>query len=75
MFRSSKDIWFSSKEKVNSNQFGKYRCDLCGQGPWSTELDVEIHRKNEHQFELLTDLKNHNISMCSVSYKLHFIYV
>lgn len=68
MFRSPKDISFKIKEKVNNNTNSVYCCDLCGDGPWPSETEVEIHRKNEHKEELLKALKDENVSMCSVSY-------
>ncbi|KAJ8706732.1 hypothetical protein PYW07_012810 [Mythimna separata] len=67
MFRSPKDVSFERKDIViKNNTTDGYHCDLCGEGPWSTELDVDIHRKNEHIFDLLRALKNEDIPMCSI---------
>ena len=74
MFRSSKDRLFKKKETVLCKVDNSFSCDLCGQGPWDAELDLEIHRKTEHKWDLLKLLKDENIPMCSVSYLLHFTF-
>ncbi|KAJ8704800.1 hypothetical protein PYW08_012120 [Mythimna loreyi] len=66
MFRSPKDISFEDKETAKNDATPGYRCDLCGEGPWSTELDVDIHRKNVHITDLLRSLRNEDIPMCSI---------
>ncbi|XP_022832122.1 protein suppressor of hairy wing-like [Spodoptera litura] len=68
MFRSYKDVSFESKpkEKCEFEIDEGFFCDLCTSGPFSTELDVDIHRRNAHKWELLKSLRDEDVLMCSI---------
>ncbi|XP_050556520.1 protein suppressor of hairy wing-like [Spodoptera frugiperda] len=68
MFRSCKDVSFESKPKENEGVVidEGFLCDLCTSGPFSTELDVDIHRRNTHKWEILKALRDEDVPICSI---------
>uniref|UniRef100_A0A2A4K6W9 C2H2-type domain-containing protein n=1 Tax=Heliothis virescens TaxID=7102 RepID=A0A2A4K6W9_HELVI len=71
MFRYPKDWAFQPREAVTKNmEVEGYFCDLCGNGPWSNEIDVEIHRKRSHKWHLLQSLKDENVHICSICLRI-----
>ncbi|KAH9627650.1 hypothetical protein HF086_009800 [Spodoptera exigua] len=70
MFRSPKDMVYQSKPKEIDEIITDdgYNCDLCNSGPYSTEFDVEIHRRSAHKWEIVKALKDDDVAICSICF-------
>ncbi|CAH0698172.1 unnamed protein product [Spodoptera exigua] len=70
MFRSPKDMVYQSKPKEIDEIITDdgFNCDLCNSGPYSTEFDVEIHRRSAHKWEIVKALKDDDVAICSICF-------
>lgn len=67
MFRHHSDRKVTKSPTATTSRQVEYSCDFCEDGPFTSEIDVEIHRKKEHRKELKHLYNDKNTHMCIVS--------
>ncbi|XP_026747871.1 PR domain zinc finger protein 15-like [Trichoplusia ni] len=69
MFRHHSDRKVTKSPTATTSRQVEYSCDFCEDGPWTNEIDAEIHRKKEHRKELTHLYNDKNTHMCIICHR------
>ncbi|XP_053622943.1 zinc finger protein 423-like [Plodia interpunctella] len=72
MFRSYRDVE-RAPSKINHKHFAaiSYNCDICAEGGWISETEIEIHKKTKHLSHITDIIKDKKKFPCTVCAKAH----